>query len=204
MRCRGGRAARRCGICRRTRDFLLEQWRQDAFGDYYRNSAIYGRGFYDRFPDAPSLHMGSWYDPYVRSTIENFTALRGLKSAPAYLVMGPWTHGTGARRTPATWTSGPRATLDGNLAPSYLEFRRRWFDRGPRTARRCGAVTSRDPVLPHGRRRRAARRGRADAARWRVAHGHQWPPTSTERAALYLGADGRAQPPPRPRRAAPR
>ncbi|WP_346138659.1 CocE/NonD family hydrolase [Streptomyces coeruleofuscus] len=110
-------------------DFLLEQWRQDTFGDYYRNPAIYGRGFYERFPDAPSLHMGSWYDPYVRSTIENFTALRKLKSAPSYLVMGPWTHGHRCETYAGDVDFGPRATLDGNLAPSYLEFRRRWFDR---------------------------------------------------------------------------
>lgn len=110
-------------------DFLLQQWRQDTFGDYYRNPAIYGRGFYGRFPNAPSLHMGSWYDPYVRSTIENFTALRELKSAPSYLVMGPWTHGHRCETYAGDVGFGPRATLDGNLAPSYLEFRRRWFDR---------------------------------------------------------------------------
>ncbi|MEW2396716.1 CocE/NonD family hydrolase [Streptomyces sp. NPDC046862] len=110
-------------------DYLLEQWRQDRFGDYYRTPAIYGRGFYHRFPDAPSLHMGSWYDPYVRSTIENFTALRELKSAPTYLVMGPWTHGHRCETYAGDVDFGPRATLDGNLAPSYLEFRRRWFDR---------------------------------------------------------------------------
>ena len=110
-------------------DFLLEQWRQDTFGDYYRTPALYGRGFYERFPDAPSMHLGSWYDPYVRSTIENFTALRELKSAPSYLVMGPWTHGHRCETYAGDVDFGPRATLDGNLAPSYLEFRRRWFDR---------------------------------------------------------------------------
>ncbi|MBI0378287.1 CocE/NonD family hydrolase, partial [Streptomyces albiflaviniger] len=36
--------------------YLLDQWRHDAFGAYWRQPAIYGRGHYDRFPDVPTLH----------------------------------------------------------------------------------------------------------------------------------------------------
>ncbi|MEU8864998.1 CocE/NonD family hydrolase [Streptomyces umbrinus] len=174
-------------------DFLLEQWRQDTFGDFYRNPALYGRGFYGRFPDAPSLHMGSWYDPYVRSTIENFTALRELKSAPSYLVMGPWTHGHRCETHAGEVDFGPRATLDGNLAPSYLEFRRRWFDR---------ALGREDEGSPEGGDLPAVQYflmgggdGRRDAG-GRMRHGGawrtdtQWPPTSTAPVALYLTTDG--------------
>lgn len=174
-------------------DFLLEQWRQDTFGDFYRNPALYGRGFYGRFPDAPSLHMGSWYDPYVRSTIENFTALRELKSAPSYLVMGPWTHGHRCETHAGEVDFGPRATLDGNLAPSYLEFRRRWFDR---------ALGREDEGSPEGGDLPAVQYflmgggdGRRDAA-GRMRHGGvwrtdtRWPPTSTATVALYLTTDG--------------
>ena len=174
-------------------DFLLEQWRQDTFGDYYRTPALYGRGFYGRFPDAPSLHMGSWYDPYVRSTIENFTALRELKSAPSHLVMGPWTHGHRCETHAGEVDFGPRATLDGNLAPSYLEFRRRWFDR---------ALGREDEGSPEGGDLPAVQYflmgggdGRRDAV-GRMRHGGawrtdtRWPPTSTAPVALYLTTDG--------------
>ncbi|QPP05272.1 CocE/NonD family hydrolase [Streptomyces bathyalis] len=174
-------------------DFLLEQWRQDTFGDYYRNPAIYGRGFYDRFPDAPSLHMGSWYDPYVRSTIENFTALQELKSAPAYLVMGPWTHGHRCETYAGDVDFGPQATLDGNLAPSYLEFRRRWFDRA---LGRAGAGNPDDEEMPTVQYfLMGGSDGGRDAA-GRMRHGGvwrtdtQWPPTSAEPITLYLTADG--------------
>ncbi|WP_210569816.1 CocE/NonD family hydrolase [Streptomyces sp. GESEQ-4] len=169
-------------------DFLLEQWRQDSFGDYYRNPAIYGRGFYDRFPDAPSLHMGSWYDPYVRSTIENFTALRELKSAPSYLVMGPWTHGHHCETYAGDVDFGPRATLDGNLAPSYLEFRRRWFDRALGRASDSDLPAVQYFLMGGGD-------GRWDAA-GRMRHGGEWrtdtrwPPAATAPVDLYLTADG--------------
>ncbi|GGL11537.1 antibiotic hydrolase [Streptomyces flaveus] len=174
-------------------DYLLEQWRQDTFGDYYRNPAIYGRGFYERFPDAPSLHLGSWYDPYVRSTIENFTALRELKSAPSYLVMGPWTHGRRCDTYAGDVDFGPRATLDGNLAPSYLEFRRRWFDRALGREDEGNPQSGDLPAVQYflmgggdGRRDAAGRMRHGGA--WRTdAH---WPPASTAPVALYLTAAG--------------
>ncbi|MFG2350573.1 CocE/NonD family hydrolase [Streptomyces phaeochromogenes] len=174
-------------------DFLLEQWRQDTFGDYYRNPALYGRGFYGRFPDAPSLHMGSWYDPYVRSTIENFTALRELKSAPSYLVMGPWTHGHRCETHAGEVDFGPRATLDGNLAPSYLEFRRRWFDRALGRDDEGSAESGDLPAVQYflmgggdGRRDAAGRMRHGGA--WRTDT--RWPPTSTAPVALYLTTEG--------------
>ncbi|WP_055610218.1 CocE/NonD family hydrolase [Streptomyces phaeochromogenes] len=174
-------------------DFLLEQWRQDTFGDYYRTPALYGRGFYGRFPDAPSLHMGSWYDPYVRSTIENFTALRELKAAPSYLVMGPWTHGHRCETHAGEVDFGPRATLDGNLAPSYLEFRRRWFDRALGREDEGSAERGDLPAVQYflmgggdGRRDAAGRMRHGGA--WRTDT--RWPPTSTAPVALYLTTEG--------------
>ncbi|MEU9785132.1 CocE/NonD family hydrolase [Streptomyces phaeochromogenes] len=174
-------------------DFLLEQWRQDTFGDYYRTPALYGRGFYGRFPDAPSLHMGSWYDPYVRSTIENFTALRELKSAPSYLVMGPWTHGHRCETHAGEVDFGPRATLDGNLAPSYLEFRRRWFDRALGREDEASPESGDLPAVQYfvmgggdGRRDTAGRMRHGGA--WRTDT--RWPPTSTAPVALYLTTEG--------------
>ncbi|MFH8417264.1 CocE/NonD family hydrolase [Streptomyces collinus] len=171
-------------------NYLLEQWRQDAFSDYYRTPAIYGRGFYHRFPDAPSLHLGSWYDPYVRSTIENFTALADLKQAPSYLVMGPWTHGRRCETHAGDVDFGPRSSLDGNLAPSYLDFRRRWFDRA--LGREAGPGDDLPAVQyflmggGDGRRNSAGRMRHGGT--WR-ADTH-WPPTTTAPVALYLTPDG--------------
>ncbi|MFJ7296539.1 CocE/NonD family hydrolase [Streptomyces collinus] len=171
-------------------NYLLEQWRQDTFSDYYRTPAIYGRGSYHRFPDAPSLHLGSWYDPYVRSTIENFTALAELKQAPSYLIMGPWTHGRRCETHAGDVDFGPRSSLDGNLAPSYLDFRRRWFDRA------LGREAAPGDDLPavqyflmgggDGRRNSAGRMRHGGT--WH-ADTH-WPPTTTAPVALYLTPDG--------------
>ncbi|GAA2402822.1 CocE/NonD family hydrolase [Streptomyces coeruleofuscus] len=174
-------------------DYLLEQWRQDTFGDYHRNPALYGRGFYERFPDAPSMHMGSWYDPYVRSTIENFTTLQEMKSAPSYLVMGPWTHGAHSKWYAGDVDFGPRATLEGNLAPSYQEFSRRWFDRALGREDEENPESADIPAVQYflmgggdGRRDAAGRMRHGGA--WRADT--QWPPASTAPVALYLTTDG--------------
>lgn len=135
-------------------DFLLEQWRQDTFGDFYRTPALYGRGFYGRFPDAPSLHMGSWYDPYVRSTIENFTApgtevcalLPGHGPLDARAPLRDARRRSGLRTASDTGRQ-PRPVLPG-IPPPLVRPRAGPGGRGESGGRR----PSRRPVLPDGRR----------------------------------------------------
>jgi uncharacterized protein len=170
-------------------DYLLEQWTRESFDAYWRQPGIYGRGHYHRFPDVPSLHMSSWYDPYVRSTIENFQAMDRLKSSPAHLVMGPWTHGMRCLTYAGDVDFGPAATLSGNLDDSYLDFRRRWFD----------AVLGRDggsEAFPkvryflmgggHGGRDDAGRL--RHGGRWRTDD--RWPPAAARETSFYLHTSG--------------
>ena len=168
--------------------FLLEQWAQDSFGPYYRSPALYGRGHYEAFPDCPSLHLGSWYDPYVRSTIENFQTLGELKSSPSYLVMGPWTHGHRCVTFAGDVDFGPAATLSDNLDESYLAFRLRWFDSA--LGRAPGEFPRVRYFLMGGGdgRRDAAGRLRA-GGRWLTDT--TWPPRDAVRTVLFLHADGR-------------
>lgn len=168
-------------------EYLLDQWRNDRFSDYWRVPGIYGRGSYPLFPDVPSLHLGSWYDPYVRSTIENFTTLGGLQEAPTYLVMGPWTHGRRCDPFAGDVDFGPTATLSDNLDHSYLSFRLRWLDQ----------ALGRAPVdIP---RVQYFLMGGGDGRRnevGRMRHGGQWlsdttwPPSGSRATTLYLRAEG--------------
>ncbi|MEU8871054.1 CocE/NonD family hydrolase [Streptomyces javensis] len=168
--------------------YLLDQWRHDAFGAYWRQPAIYGRGHYDRFPDVPTLHMSSWYDPYVRSTIENFTAMGRLKRSPTYLVMGPWKHGLRCVTFSGDVDFGPAATLSGNVDDSYLSFRQRWFD---------AVLGDGDPEsIPRvqyflmgggdGRRDEAGRM--RHGGRWHTDT--QWPPAGARETAFHCHASG--------------
>jgi putative CocE/NonD family hydrolase len=170
-------------------DYLLEQWENGAFGPYWQQPGIYARGFYDDFPDVPSLHMSSWYDPYVRTATENFRELGRKKHSPAYLVLGPWTHGGRSHSFAGDVDFGPQARLDGSLAEHYAAMRLSWFDAhlGPE-----GMTDPPPPVryfLMGGGSGRRTAEGRLDhGGRWCTAA--SWPPEESVNLTLVLGSSG--------------
>ena len=110
-------------------DYLFEQWTHGTFDDYWAQPGIYAAGSYAQFADVPQIHMSSWYDPYCRTATENYLGLAETKKGPVRLILGPWTHGDRSYTYSGDVDFGPNATLDGNLAPDFLTFRLRWFDR---------------------------------------------------------------------------
>ena len=74
-------------------NFLLEIWSHEKFDNYWQQVGLCAEAHYDGFADVPQVHMGSWYDPYARSTTDNFVGLSLKKHGPVVLIMGPWTHG---------------------------------------------------------------------------------------------------------------
>ncbi|MFC3999305.1 CocE/NonD family hydrolase [Nocardiopsis sediminis] len=167
--------------------YLFDQWEHGRFGPYWRQLGIYGRGHFDRFPDVPSLHISSWYDPYIRTAIENFRELGGRKTSPAYLVLGPWTHGKRSFAHAGDVDFGPEATLDGNLATDYAEFRADWFDA------HLAPAPSEDPAVRYFRMGGGPGGRNADG---RLEHGggwltsSTWPPEEARAAEFFLNADG--------------
>ncbi|WP_404287334.1 CocE/NonD family hydrolase [Glutamicibacter arilaitensis] len=170
-------------------NFLLEQWANEKFDDYWSQPAIYARDSYDKFPDVPSFHISSWYDPYVASATENFQQLSARKTSPAYLLLGPWIHGKRCQKYAGDVDFGPNAYFDGNLAASYLDFRADWMDevlRSNSTADKRSRVTY---FLMGGGSGRATEQGRLDhGGRWEQAS--TWPPENTQEISLYCSPQG--------------
>ncbi len=108
--------------------YLFEQWTKGTFDDYWKQPGIYAEGFHDQWPDAPMVHMSSWFDPYPRTATENYIGLRSQKRGPVRLILGPWTHGDRSLTWAGDVDFGPAATLDGQLATDFWELRIRWFD----------------------------------------------------------------------------
>ena len=174
--------------------YLFEQWTHGAFDDYWRRAGIYAEGFYDRFADVPMVHMSSWYDPYTRTASDNYAALSRRKTAPVRLILGPWTHGDRSSTHAGDVDFGPEATLDGHLAPDYLELRRRWFDRWARGVENGGEgePVVRIFVMGGGSGRRTPE-GRLDhGGRWRAEA--DWPLPGTRFTPYYLHGDGMLAP----------
>jgi putative CocE/NonD family hydrolase len=111
--------------------YLFDQWTHEAFDGFWQQSGIYAEGFYQTMARVPTVLMSSWYDAYVRSTVDNFSAMSRLDpvNAPTYLIMGSWLHGD--RNVPYSGDVdfGPAAMIEGQIAEDWLAFRAAWFTR---------------------------------------------------------------------------
>ncbi|MFC4273949.1 CocE/NonD family hydrolase [Achromobacter aloeverae] len=171
-------------------DYLFEQWRADTFDDTWRQLGIYGQGYYDRIPDVPVVLMSSWYDAYVRTTMENYAGLTAGRRAPVRLIMGPWLHGDRNITHSGDAEFGPKAAFDGNVAADWLSFRLAWFRHWlqDRPAESAADPVARLFLMGGGSGRRDAQ-GRFDhGGSWVQAD--TWPVPQATPTAYYLHADG--------------
>ncbi|MEB3295776.1 MAG: CocE/NonD family hydrolase [Synechococcales bacterium] len=76
----------------------------------------------DRFLDLPMLHIGGWFDPYLRGTLNLYQALQATAQAPQHLIIGAWGHLPWGRKVGAI-DYGTKAVSDCDRAQI------RWFDR---------------------------------------------------------------------------
>jgi uncharacterized protein len=171
--------------------YVLEQWRQGTFGDFWKRVGIHAEGFYDSFPEIPVALMSSWYDAYVRTTLDNYEGFSRGGKRPLRLIMGPGLHGNRNSTFAGDASFGERATIAGNVAPSWFEFRRRWFDRWLK--HRSNGVEGEPPVrlfLMGGGTGRRNEAGRLDhGGRWIEAT--RWPLPETDFRPFHLHANGR-------------
>ncbi|WP_333084253.1 MULTISPECIES: CocE/NonD family hydrolase [unclassified Microcoleus] len=72
--------------------------------------------------DLPMLHVGGWFDTYLRGTIHLYKEMASRSSCPQHLIIGPWAHLPWGRKVGA---------LDYGFAASNPvdELQIRWFDR---------------------------------------------------------------------------
>ena len=166
-------------------EYLFEQWQHGCFSKYWQQPGLCNEAFYDRFPDVPIAIVGSWQDPYVLSCLANFEALRQTNKSEVTLLMGPWTHGNRSVSHAGNVDFGPQSTLDGNIAPDYLQMRLDWF----------GRWLKRESPEREDSRVRVFLMGGGDGTRnseGRLEHGGRWmhadcwPPANTSEKCLTL------------------
>ena len=171
--------------------YLLEQWRHGTFDDYWRQVGLYAAGHYDHFPDIPVAFLSSWYDCYVSCTFDNYAGLSRSGTRHLDLIMGPGLHGNRNTSFAGDVSFGPQAAIGGNIAPSWLEFRRHWFDRWLKGIQPAEFT---EPLvrlfLMGGGTGRRDENGRLDhGGAW--IESSQWPLPQSEEWRFYLHADGR-------------
>ena len=71
--------------------------------------------------DLPMLHIGGWFDPYLRGTIRLYQDLQRRSTFPQHLWIGPWAH--------LPWGQQVGAVNYGTAAQTPLDrLQIRWFD----------------------------------------------------------------------------
>jgi putative CocE/NonD family hydrolase len=166
-------------------DYFLEEFTHADYTDYWKKISLNWTDYYEQTADAAMLHVGGWYDIFLRGTIENYVALSELKASPVELLIGPWTHSGNARTYSGDVDFGAAAAIE----DFHTEFHRRWFDRHLMNEQ---AAPPRKPI-------RLFMMGTGDGHRneaGRLVHGgywteaDTWPLAGTRTTAFYLQGDG--------------
>ncbi|MBW4660170.1 MAG: CocE/NonD family hydrolase [Drouetiella hepatica Uher 2000/2452] len=89
----------------------------DPSDDYWQISPH----FHMQKVDLPMLHIGGWFDPYLRGTMRLYRAMAARSQFPQHLMVAPWAHLPWGRRTGAI-DYGANA----NSAIDRLQIQ--WFD----------------------------------------------------------------------------
>ena len=105
--------------------YFLDELTTSDYTDFWRTAPLNWSEYYDQTADIAMLHVGGWYDIFLRGTIDNFNALGRIKQAPIELLIGPWSHSGNARTYAGDVDFGPDAAIE----DFFIDFQRRWFDR---------------------------------------------------------------------------
>lgn len=105
-------------------DYILEELTHSDYDDYWKKSGVNWVEYYEETADAPMVHIGGWYDIFLRGTIHNFQELSRLQSSPKWLVIGPWTHGGNHKTFAGDVDFGAAAAIP----DFHLDYQLDWFD----------------------------------------------------------------------------
>ena len=168
--------------------FLNELTRSD-YDEFWKGIGLNWVEYFEQTADIPMLHVGGWYDIFLRGTIANYENLARLKSSSIRLLVGPWDHGGNNRTFAGDVDFGPESAV----ADFYTDFHVRWFDhflKGQATG-----VESEKPVqifvMGGGTGEKTAAGRLAHGGYWRGDDA--WPLPDATPTRYYLHGDGSLQ-----------
>ena len=71
-------------------DSFYHDWINHPYPDDYW-AKLSPKTLLDKF-DLPMLHIGGWFDPYLRGTVNLYNAMKSHSNYPQNLIIGPWVH----------------------------------------------------------------------------------------------------------------
>src|SRR5271154_4916426 len=67
--------------------YYLDEATQSDYDAHWQTLGMQWEKYYSQTADVPMLHVGGWYDIYLRGTIENFRSLAAIKKSPMRLLI---------------------------------------------------------------------------------------------------------------------
>lgn len=166
--------------------YILEEATHGDYDSFWKEMGINWVEYYDRTADVPMVHIGGWYDIFLRGTLQNYQELAARHDAPSWLLIGPWTHSGNARTYAGDVDFGPEAAI----ADFATGFQLRWFDRLLKDGSAAG--TQERPVrlfvMGTGDGSQDAQGRLRHGGTWMDAEG--WPLPDAEPTPFYLRAGG--------------
>nr|MDJ0649082.1 CocE/NonD family hydrolase [Xenococcaceae cyanobacterium MO_188.B19] len=78
---------------------IMQELAADSFYHHWLNNPLPGEYWEKLSPknllqdvDIPMLHIGGWFDPYLRGTLNLYRAMKAKSSHPQHLIVAPWAH----------------------------------------------------------------------------------------------------------------
>ncbi len=100
-------------------DSFYHDWINHPYSDNYW-SHLSPKTLIDKL-ELPMLHIGGWFDPYLRGTIKLYEAMKRKRNYPQNLIIGPWGH--------LPWGSKLGSQNYTKLASSFVDqYQINWFD----------------------------------------------------------------------------
>lgn len=105
-------------------DYFFEELTHGDYDEYWKEPGINWEEYYSATADVPMVHVGGWYDIFLRGTIRNYRELSRIQRTPKWLIIGPWTHSGNTRTYAGDVDFGPAAAI-----PDFHEsFQIKWFN----------------------------------------------------------------------------
>ena len=107
---------------------IMQELATDSFYHQWLNNPFPGEYWAKLSPknllqdvDIPMLHIGGWFDPYLRGTLNLYRAMKAKSSHPQHLIVAPWAHLPWGRKL---------GNIDYGIDAQNLidEIQLRWFD----------------------------------------------------------------------------
>jgi uncharacterized protein len=166
--------------------YFLDEWTHGDYGPFWQKISLNWAPYYRQTADVPMLHLGGWYDIFLRGTIDNYLGLRAGKRGPVRLVIGPWVHGGNGR----TYAGDVDFGAQSSIAGFDVEYHLRWFDHYLKGVPNGveGDPAVRLFVMGGGNGTKTATGKLSHGGTW--IEGGDWPLPGTSFTKFYLHGDG--------------